>query len=54
MKKNIEFIINRNRGWGFQEAELTYELPLDLLVLPCNWFDPIWLLNNNDSLSENF
>ena len=40
MKKNIDFIIKRNRGWGFQEASLTYNLPLDILVLPCSWISP--------------
>jgi len=45
MKQIIEFIINRNRGWGFQEANLTYDLPLDLLVLPCSWFDASWIEN---------
>jgi len=45
MKKNIEFIIKRNRGWGFQEAELTYDLPLDMLVLPCSWFNGDWIKN---------
>jgi hypothetical protein len=45
MKKNIEFIINRNLGWGFQEAQLTYDTPIDMLVLPCSWFDPDWLHN---------
>jgi len=39
MKKNIEFIIHNNIGWGFQEALMTYDLPLDMLVLPCSWFD---------------
>ena len=48
MKKNIEFIINRNRGWGFQEANLTYDLPLDMLVLPCSWFDADWIPNEYD------
>lgn len=43
MKDAIEFIIKRNRGWGFQEANLTYDLPLDFLVLPCSWFDPTWI-----------
>ena len=47
MKSNIEFIMQRNRGWGFQEAELTYDLPLDMLVLPCSWFDGSWLGNIN-------
>ena len=32
MKKNIEFIVNRNCGWGFQEAQLTYDLPLDITM----------------------
>jgi len=45
MKKNIEFIVELNRGWGFQEASLTFELPLDMLVLPCSWFDPGWISN---------
>jgi hypothetical protein len=45
MKKNIEFIIERNCGWGFQEAQLTYNLPLDMLVLPCSWFDANWIDN---------
>lgn len=45
MKENIDFIINRNIGWGFQEAQLTYNLPLNMLVLPCSWFDGIWLRN---------
>ena len=45
MKAIIEFIISRNRGWGFQEADLTYDLPLDMLVLPCSWFDGAWIKN---------
>ena len=45
MKSNIEYIINKNCGWGFQEAILTYDLPLDVLVLPCSWFDPSWITN---------
>jgi hypothetical protein len=43
MKKNIAFIINRNLGWGFQQAYLTFDLPLDMLILPCSWFDADWL-----------
>ena len=46
MKKNIEFIINRNRGFGFSKASLTYDLPLELLVLPCSWFDGDWIENS--------
>jgi hypothetical protein len=45
MKKNIEFIIKRNRGWGFQEANLTFDLDLDMLILPCGWFDGSWITN---------
>ena len=45
MKKNVEFIINLNRGWGFQQAYLTYDLPLDVVILPCSWFDPDWIVN---------
>jgi hypothetical protein len=45
MKQTIEFIADRNRGWGFQEAMLTYDLPLELLVLPCSWFDASWIKN---------
>jgi hypothetical protein len=41
----IEFIKTRNRGWGFQEADLTYDLPIEFTVLPCGWFDPMWLSN---------
>jgi len=48
MKNNINFIINRNRGWGFQEARLEYNLPLDMLVLPCSWFDAGWMKNSYD------
>lgn len=46
MKKNIEFIGERARGWGFQEALLTFDLPMDMLVLPCGWFDPYWREDN--------
>ena len=45
MKKNIQFILERRHGWGFQEANLTYDLPLDMLVLPCSWFDASWIEN---------
>jgi hypothetical protein len=45
MKQNIQFIIKRRRGWGFHEASLTYDLPLDMLVLPCSWFNADWIKN---------
>ena len=54
MKKNIEFIINRNLGWGFQEADLTFDLPLDMLVLPCSWFNAVWINNPYNFGDENF
>ena len=49
----IYYIITRNAGFGFQQAHLSYDLPLDFLVLPCAWFDANWLtnpLNNNQSM----
>ena len=46
MKNNIEYIIKRNCGFGFQEANLTFDLPLDMLVLPCSWFDAVWIEND--------
>ncbi len=54
MKKNIEFIINRKRGWGFQRAKLTYDLPLDILVLPCSWFDASWIRNGYNISFDSF
>jgi hypothetical protein len=54
MKKNIQFIMTRNRGWGFQEAHLTYDLPLDLLVLPCSWFDASWITNPDNLTCDAF
>ena len=53
MKNNINFIINRNRGWGFQEASLTFDLELDMLVLPCSWFDGVWLTGGHGTFFEN-
>ena len=54
MKQNIDFIINRNRGWGFQEARLTYDLPLEMLVLPCSWFNGDWIQNPYNIGTPNF
>ena len=45
MKNNIIYILNLNKGWGFQEALLTYDSLLELLVLPCSWFDPSFIQN---------
>lgn len=46
MKANINFIKHRRMGWSFQLAGLTFDLPLDMLVLPCSWFDGSWLEDN--------
>jgi hypothetical protein len=54
MKRNIEFIVKSNRGWGFQEANLTFDLPLDMLVLPCSWFDASWIQNPYNIGFHNF
>lgn len=54
MRDNIKFIINRNRGWGFQEAQLTYDLPLDMMVLPCSWFNGDWISNPYNIGTEKF
>ncbi len=45
MRANIEFIQKRGRGWGFQQAGLVYDTPMDILVLPCPWFDAGWIEN---------
>ena len=54
MKRNIEFIVKRNLGWGFQEANLTYDLPLDMLVLPCSWFNADWIKTPYNIGTNNF
>lgn len=54
MKKNMEFIVGRNSGWGFQEASLTFDLPLDMLVLPCSWFDADWITSRYNIGWDNF
>jgi hypothetical protein len=38
-EKFISYLIDRNRGFGFQESQLNFDSPVDLLVLPCSWFD---------------
>lgn len=53
MKNNIEYIIKRDRGFGFQEANLTFDLPLDMLVLPCSWFDSVWAVNDENTSNSN-
>ena len=45
MIHNIKFIMDHNKGWGFQEANLTFDKDLKMLVLPCAWIDPAWISN---------
>jgi hypothetical protein len=54
MRKNIEYIDKRNRGFSFQEAQLTYNLPLDFFVLPYSWFDGDWVDFPGGGLFLNF
>ncbi len=48
MENNIKIIMYLRRGWSFQQALLTYDLPLDILVLPCSWFDASWVKSPYD------
>ena len=54
MKENIIFIISRNKGWGFKEAQLNYDLPLNFYVLPCSWFNADWIKNSYNIGTVNF
>jgi len=54
MKKNNEYLIQRGRGWGFQGADLTFDLPLDMLILPCSWFDAGWISNPYEMTFNDF
>jgi hypothetical protein len=42
MKRFIEFMIEQNKGFGFQQSQLTFDKQVDLTVLPCSWFDGGW------------
>lgn len=44
----ILYINNLKRGFGFQRGGITYDLPIDFLVLPCYWFNPQWMRCNPD------
>ena len=54
MRNMMQYIINRGEGWGFQQAMLTYDLPIDMIVLPCSWFDPDWIRNSCNVGFEQF
>jgi len=42
----FEYLLHRGRGFGFQEANLRYDSPVPLLILPCAWFDGAWIKNS--------
>lgn len=50
----IKSIRERGNGSGFQEANLTYDLSLDLLVLPCSWFNAEWTSNSYHLTVDDF
>jgi hypothetical protein len=54
MRGIMEYIIQYGKGWGFQDAHITYDMPLDILVLPCTWFDPSWIQNPYNFKCEHF
>ena len=46
MRRNIEYILAKGMGWGFQQARLTYDTEeMDMFVLPNSWFDAGWIAN---------
>jgi hypothetical protein len=45
LKAFIEYMYNKRAGWGFQQENVIFDTPVDLLVLPCSWFDPGWITN---------
>jgi hypothetical protein len=54
----INYLINRNLGYGFQDYfyqknHLTFDTPLDILVLPCSWFDGGFLYDFPDFIDGN-
>ena len=53
-KQNVEYIINLQKGWGFQQANLTFDMPLNLLILPCSWFDPDWIKPESEKKWDSF
>lgn len=54
LKKLIFYIRNFKKDWGFRNAGLTYDLPVDLLVLPCSWFDAGWIKNPEQMVFTDF
>ena len=54
LKDIMNYIIKENKGWGFQESNMSYDLPLNFLVLPCAWFDIAWIKNSTELSDKNF
>lgn len=46
----MKFIYERDKEWGFQQAQLTFDLDIDFLILPCAWFDPSWFNDLKDNI----
>jgi hypothetical protein len=45
MKSNIMYLITVVKGCEFQDNKILYDSPMDLIVLPCSWFDGSWVAN---------
>jgi hypothetical protein len=43
LESAIFYINDRAEGFSFRRARITYNLPLEFLILPCSWFDPGWI-----------
>lgn len=54
LKEIIEFYKNYRSNWGFQNGDITYDMPFNLLVLPCSWFDAAWIENPYRITFDNF
>ena len=50
LKDFIVYVKNRSRGWGCQQASLTFDLPLDILVLPAAWFEATHMAKKDPEL----
>eukprot|EP00928_Gymnodinium_smaydae_P081692 TRINITY_DN65169_c0_g1_i1.p1 TRINITY_DN65169_c0_g1~~TRINITY_DN65169_c0_g1_i1.p1 ORF type:complete len:395 (+),score=39.81 TRINITY_DN65169_c0_g1_i1:67-1185(+) len=45
MRSFMEFMVKRQKGFGFQQAQLNFDSPVPFTVLPCAWFDAGWIDN---------
>ena len=53
LKNTIDFFHNQNTGWRTQ-GNCKYNSPLDMLVLPCSWFNGDWIENPYNIGTEKF